>query len=323
MKEKIPATQKRKKIKVFILLLISLIFVTVAAFFAIIGISYFENRNFSETFYSVSSLKVNNNIRIIQISDLHNCTYGNKNEKLIDRVGKLNPDIILLTGDCVDSDENSEENIVSLCASFVEIAPTYYIYGNNEAETVYGYPLTQDSLDEHFGFDGENRDPQKLTELDDPFADKLTEAGVTVLKNSAASITIGKTPVDIYGVLTSNPSSFWSYSGESFSNYLYNNENNLKITAIHEPFIFEEYTPDYWGDLMLAGHTHGGLVKIPILGALYTPEGGLFPARAGHYVYGRYEVQRRPLILSSGLENNNIFRINNEPEIVIIDINKF
>jgi predicted MPP superfamily phosphohydrolase len=136
MKEKIPATQKRKKIKVFILLLISLIFVTVAVSFAIIGISYFENRNFSETFYSVSSLKVNNNIRIIQISDLHNCTYGDKNEKLIDRVGKLNPDIILLTGDCVDSNENSEENIVSLCASFVEIAPTYYIYGNNEVETV-------------------------------------------------------------------------------------------------------------------------------------------------------------------------------------------
>jgi predicted MPP superfamily phosphohydrolase len=74
---------------------------------------------------------------------------------------------------------------------------------------------------------------------------------------------------------------------------------------------------------MVAGHTHGGMVQIPMLGALYTREGGLLPGRSGHYVYGRYEVQGRPLIVSSGLENRNIFRINNEPELVIIDINKF
>ena len=74
---------------------------------------------------------------------------------------------------------------------------------------------------------------------------------------------------------------------------------------------------------MLAGHTHGGIVKIPMVGALYTSEGGFLPERSGHYVYGRYEVQGRPLIISGGLENKNIFRTNNPPEIVIIDINKF
>ena len=89
-------TKKSKKIKVIVFSLISLIFVTVAAFVAVVGVSYLENQNFSETFYSVSSLKVNNKIRIIQISDLHNCTYGEDNEKLIDRVEKLKPDIILM-----------------------------------------------------------------------------------------------------------------------------------------------------------------------------------------------------------------------------------
>ena len=74
---------------------------------------------------------------------------------------------------------------------------------------------------------------------------------------------------------------------------------------------------------MLAGHTHGGLIRIPFIGPLYTREGGLLPGRSGCYVYGRYEVQGRPLIVSAGLENKNIFRINNEPEIVIVDINKF
>ena len=112
-------------------------------------------------------------------------------------------------------------------------------------------------------------------------------------------------------------------AGESFDEYMYSNENNLKITAIHEPLVFEEYFPDSWGDLMLAGHNHGGTVKIPMLGPLYTHDGGFLPDRGGHYVDGRYEVQGRPLIISSGLENKNIMRINNQPEIVIVDINKF
>ena len=311
-----------KKVKVIIISLISLIFVALAVCGAIVGLSYWQNQKFGETFYSVSSLKVNNKLRIIQLSDLHNCTYGEDNEKLIDRVEKLDPDIILMTGDII-SDSNSIDQVASLCSALADIAPSFYIYGNREVEVAYGYALTQDALDEKLGFNDDNRDPQKLLDAEDTLEKRLTAAGVTVLKNSSATITVGGTPVDIYGALTSNPSAFWSYAGESFNDFLYTNETHLKVTAVHEPQIFEEFAPDSWGDIMLAGHTHGGLMKVPMLGALYTREGGLFPARAGHYVYGRYDVQGRPLIISSGLENQNIFRINNEPEIVIIDINKF
>ena len=162
-----------------------------------------------------------------------------------------------------------------------------------------------------------------LKNFTDSLTTKLGEAGVKVLKNSFDTITIGSTKVDVYGVLTSNPSSFWSYGGDNFDKYIYSNENNLKITAIHEPLVFEEYSPDFWGDLLLAGHTHGGTVKIPMIGPLYTHDGGFLPANSGHFVYGRYDVQGRPLIVSSGIENKNIFRINNQPEVVIVDINKF
>ena len=315
-------TKNAKKIKVIIVTLVSLIFAAVAVCGAVIGISYLQNQRFGETFYSVSSLKVNNKIRVIQISDLHNCTYGSNNEMLIDRVEKLNPDIILLTGDMV-SDSDSENEIVSLCAEFSKIAPSYYIYGNNEIKNCYSFRFTQEALDRRFAFNDDNRNPKKLLSVGDQFAEKLTDAGVIVLKNSAATVKVGDTDVDIYGVLTSNPSAFWSYAGESFNDFIVTNENHLKITAIHEPLIFEEFTPDYWGDLMLAGHTHGGVVRVPMVGPLYTREGGLFPSRSGHYVYGRYEVQGRPLIVSAGLENQNVFRINNEPEIVVVDINKF
>ena len=74
---------------------------------------------------------------------------------------------------------------------------------------------------------------------------------------------------------------------------------------------------------MLSGHTHGGVMRIPVLGPLFTREGGLFPERNGKFVYGRYEAAGKLLIVSGGLENSNILRINNQPELVVIDINKF
>jgi predicted MPP superfamily phosphohydrolase len=312
----------KKKAWAVILLIFSLIFIILAASVAVVGYNYLENQNFRETFYCVSSLKANNKIRIVQISDLHNASFVN-DSKLVDRIGKLKPDAIIYTGDMVDSQTNIDDDVINLCKTLANVAPSYFIYGNNEVEKNYDGPLTQENLDKKFGFNDTNRDPQKLLELTDDFAKNLENVGVKVLKNSMDTLTIGSTAVDIYGVLTSNPSSFWSYAGESYSDFIYQNENNLKIMAIHEPIIFEKYKPDTWGDLMLAGHTHGGLCKIPYIGPLYTTEGGILPARKGCYVYGRYEVQGRPLIVNSGLDNTNFFRINNQPEIVIVDINKF
>lgn len=313
----------QKNIRILRLFIISLIFVIIAASVAVVGVNYVENRNFKETFYCVSNLKVNNKIRVIQISDLHNCTFGKNNKKIVERVEKLKPDLIIYTGDCIESRAKSDDRVINLCSALAKVAPSYYIYGNNEVERVYDDPLTQKSLDEKFGFNNKNRNPEKLLKIKDSLKSKLEKAGVKVLKNSSDTIEIGTTKVDVYGVLTSNPSSFWSYGGESFDKHIYTNENNLKITAIHEPIVFEEHTPDSWGDVLLAGHTHGGVAKIPTIGPLYTHDGGLFPERSGHFVYGRYDVQGRPLIISSGLANNNFLRINNQPEIVIVDINKF
>lgn len=300
-------------------------FVLCAAFaVAAVAVNYAENRNFTETFYTVSSIKVDERVRVLQISDLHSCAYGENNGDLALRAQKLKPDVIILTGDCIDAAADSAEDVAYLCASLAEIAPTYYIYGNNEDERVYGEALTQEALDERYGFAAdEERDPGVLLLEDDELQRLIEESGAKVLKNGSDTITVGNLGIDIYGALTSNPSSFWSYAGESFESFLYENPQNLKITALHEPFVFEEYAFDFWGDLLLCGHTHGGMVKVPILGALYTHEGGLFPERSGHFIYGRYDVSGCPLIVSSGLDNESIFRINNPPELVIIDINRF
>lgn len=313
----------KKNIKAFKLFVTGMFFVCIAT--AVIGVllSYVGNRNFRETFYSTSSIKVDSRVRVIQLSDLHGSSYGKNNEKLVERIKALEPDIIICTGDIVDSIKEDTDFAVALAQEISKIAPSYYVYGNNEVEGIYDFPLNEKALDKKFGFTKDNRDETALLKIKDSFEKNLENAGVKVLKNEKDTIKVKTMTVDVYGALTSNPSSFWSYSEKAFLNYISEDTDNLKITAVHEPFIFEEFNPEFWGDLMLSGHTHGGVVRIPVLGPLYTHEGGLFPERSGHFVYGRYDAAGKPLIVSSGLENKSVFRINNQPELVVIDINKF
>ena len=315
-KEKTQSQGMKKNLKTAKLLIFSLIFVLIALAIAVVTFSYIDNRTFRETFYNVSSLKADNGIRVVQISDLHTCFYGKDNEKLLSRVRLLEPDVIICTGDIVDTVKGNEDGIEKFCRTLSDIAPSYFIYGNNEVERIYGFVLNKEELDKRFG------SAEKLSEFKDEFEESLEKTGIKVLKNEKDTITLGTTKVDIYGVLTSNPSSF-EYAEESFNEYLYKDESNIKITAIHEPVIIEEFDSTYWGDMTLCGHTHGGYVRIPVLGPLYTYEGGVLPERGGSYVYGRYNVNGTAVIVSAGLENRSIFRINNEPELVIIDINKF
>lgn len=333
-RKKIKITEKRvetttfspkvkKNVRAVKFFVLGMIFVCIATAVIIVLGNYIGNRNFRETFYITSSIKVDSNIRVVQLSDLHGTSYGKNNKDLLKRVKDLKPNVIILTGDIVDSVEDDTDYAVALAEELAKIAPSYYIYGNNEVEGVYDIPLNQEELDAKFGFDSTNRDETALLKLSDPFEEALENVGVKVLKNEKDTITIGTMTVDVYGVLTSNPSSFWTYTEKSFADYISTNTDNIKLTAIHEPFIFEEFQTDYWGDLMLCGHTHGGVVRVPVLGPLYTREGGLFPERGGDFVYGRYNVAGRPLIVSGGLENSNVLRINNQPELVIIDINKF
>ncbi len=302
---------------------LAMVFMLIAISVFVVLFSYIENRNFKETFYSANSIKVDSNVRIIQISDLHCASYGKNNKDLLKRVEALKPDLIICTGDIVNSAKTDSNYAIDLAKKLSEIAPSYYIYGNNEAESVFDVPLNQTELDKKFGFDDSNRDETALLEIEDTFEEKLEKAGIKVLKNEMDTIKVKTMMIDVYGVLTSNPSSFWSYSAKSFSDYIHNNPDHIKITAVHEPYIFEEFQPEYWGDLMVCGHTHGGVAHVPVLGPLYTEEGGLLPEGNGKFVYGRYDAAGSPLIVSSGLTNSTLLRINNQPELVVVDVNKF
>lgn len=300
----------------------SLICLVLALILGVISINFIANRKFKENFYSVSINKTKDNFRIIQLSDLHTSTYGKDNADLIDRITKLEPDIIILTGDCVDQDATAD-NTVSLCTALAKIAPTYYIYGNNECQKAFSNAMTLESLDELTGQPGETKDSQKLYDLDNGLKKTLEATGVKVLFNESDLITIGSTDIRIFGTLTSNPSAFWPYAGTAFNSFLNENTDEIKIFACHEPLLLETLEDEKWGDLVLCGDTHGGVVRLPGIGALYTRDDGLFPEKRGAMVYGKYKLGSSQVIVSSGLENKNPLRIFNQPEIVIVDVNNY
>ena len=300
----------------------SLICLVLALILGVISINFIANRKFKENFYSVSISKTKDNFRIIQLSDLHTSTYGKDNADLIDRITKLEPDIIILTGDCVDQDATAD-NTVSLCTALAKIAPTYYIYGNNECQKAFSNAMTLESLDELTGQPGETKDSQKLYDLDNGLKKTLEVTGVKVLFNESDLITIGSTDIRIFGTLTSNPSAFWPYAGTAFNSFLNENTDEIKIFACHEPLLLETLEDEKWGDLVLCGDTHGGVVRLPGIGALYTRDDGLFPEKRGAMVYGKYKLGSSQVIVSSGLENKNPLRIFNQPEIVIVDVNNY
>ena len=90
----------------------------------------------------------------------------------------------------------------------------------------------------------------------------------------------------------------------------------------HIPILFETQLSGYDFDLGIAGHVHGGIVNLPFLGGLYTQEEGFFPKLYA----GQYRLHsQQSLIISAGLGDSGRFplRINNPPELVVIDVNRY
>lgn len=321
-KPKTKRRTKRSKAHVLRNVMASLICLALAFALGVIGVNYVANRTFKENFYSVGITGTYENFRVIQLSDLHDSVYGKDNAALLDRIGKLDPDIIVLTGDCVDQDADIAP-AVSLCRALADIAPTYYIYGNNECAKAFSCTMTLEALDAAIGATDDDRDVQKLYALDNGLRAALEETGVKVLFNESDLITIGENRVRIFGTLTSNPSAFWPYAGEAFNRFITENEDEIKLFLCHEPLLLETLDEAYWGDLVLCGDTHGGVLRLPGFGALYTRADGFLPERKGAMVYGKYQHNLSQVIVSSGLENRNPLRLFNQPEMVIADINKY
>lgn len=225
---------------------------------------------------------ISNEIIIAHISDVHIPRNGPSIDNILEKLRDINPDLILTTGDIVDSSCNIANSQLDVFAKGLsEIAPTYGISGNH---------------------DRWNRNRELWYKI-------MAESNNIILENSGEVVRIKDQDIFLIGVKDG-----YSFTSEGIPEEI-KNKNIPKILMIHRP---NEYKYDNMDiSLILAGHNHGGQVRIPFINqGILSPERKLFTK----YTSGLYELENNEkLIISRGLGNSVIpVRIHNRPHIPII-----
>ncbi|HOM01840.1 MAG TPA: metallophosphoesterase [Acetivibrio sp.] len=264
---------------------------------------YFDNNFIEVSQYIITSDKIPpsfKGFKILQLSDLHSKSFGNKNNRLVKKITSENPDIIVMTGDMVNAKDNDFEVFINFAEQISRSFDVYYIVGNHEQD-----------LDEH----------KKAILID-----KLNEIGIRVLDNEKVAISRVAESINLYG-LWFNLRYYRDLRNEYAKDVFFGEEQirtilgdldtgSYNILLTHNPIYADTYSN--WGaDLTLSGHIHGGMIRIPFAGGLLSPEREFFPK----FVAGEYQVNGKILIVNRGLGNGNFgIRVFNPPEISVITL---
>lgn len=250
--------------------------------------------------YTIPLRGIGSPVRIAVISDLHGREFGRENARLIEKIRAQKPDAIFLDGDMIDrgTDSSDLQGLLHLIRALCEIAPVYFAPGNRELEYM---------------------------ETDPSLPDQAAAAGAVVVNDSYADVTLAGQPLRIGG--TMGHAFYFGRSEEEFSSSpeyqflkAFEDTDVPKICLAHMPdtFIFNGAYNLWNVDLILSGHTHGGLIRLPFIGGLYAPMQGWFP----EYDQGYFRLgEHMQMVITSGLAGHGMIpRINNPPEIVVIDL---
>ncbi len=235
--------------------------------------------------------------RIAQVSDLHDAEPGENHSRLVETLENLRPDLIVLTGDMVDSKRTDIENTLAFAVQAAEIAPTYYVNGNHEAII-------------------HQQDYRMLS-------DGLRACGVNVMEDEAAELIREGEAITLIGL---NDIGHLPVSGvdnkiaamQQTLEALMNKQSGFTIALSHRPELIDAYARTNV-DLVLCGHAHGGQFRLPILGGLVAPGQGILP----EYDSGLYQKDNTQMIVSRGIGNSVIpIRFNTRPELILIELKK-
>ena len=251
------------------------------------SVPYFHNQNTKLTashcvFRSPKVKGALEGFRITQISDLHNKEFGKDNCRLMALTEAQLPDLLVITGDLMDSYHPDLDKALDSAARLARIAPCYYVTGNHE------HRMTQ--------------------ERQESFYRGLEEAGVYLLRNEAVTLGLGE-GFRLIGVDCNQ-----GRSGILQELMRDRPAEELNILLSHKPH-YAKYYRQAGVDLVLAGHAHGGQWRIPGVGGLYAPGQGIFPK----YTSGMYRLGDTVMCVSRGLGNSSFpLRIENNPELVTV-----
>lgn len=226
---------------------------------------------------------------IVQISDLHNAQFGKEQSRLVCAVAEQSPDVIVVTGDLVDSSRTNVDVAMSFIEQVVEIAPVYYVTGNHE------------------GWIGSTYNTLK---------ERLLQSGVIVLENAAFTEEQNGELLSIAGVNDPDMPGNNVVLTENVIETLTTDLEGYTILLSHRPELFDTYV-ESGADLVFAGHYHGGQFRIPFIGGVVAPGAGLFP----EHTEGTFTEGNTTMVVSRGLGNSVIpVRINNRPEVVVVHL---
>ena len=280
---------KKQNKKVFL-------YVSLVALICVAAWTIWGNTALEVNEYEIVSDRIPQNFdgfRIAQVSDLHNAEFGEGNEKLIQLLSQTDPDVIVITGDLIDSRKTDIEIALEFARQSIKISPVYYVSGNHEA---------------------------RVREYED-LKMGLAEAGVVMLENQKVQITRGGESITLMGI--DDPSFQEDYlfgDAESVARQvitdLQNESDGYTVLLSHRPELFDLYV-DTGMDLVFSGHAHGGQFRLPFVGGLVAPNQGFFPK----YDAGQFTEENTTMIVSRGVGNSIIpVRFNNRPEIVLVTL---
>ena len=258
----------------------------------ILAYNMWLNQTFVTTFYTVTTDKDIENMRIVELSDLHLREYGEKNADLVERIRNLKPDIIAVAGD-MNIDENPDYTVVlELMEQLVEIAPVYYGPGNHEWAGIYGWHYSA-ATGAHF----------LLQQYEDVEinGNKLRIGGIFEWPREQLEWPNSQKVVDALDAQKQDTSDVYT------------------ILICHCPEVFYTSLQNVRVDLGISGHAHGGLVRLPHTDGLWSTSQGFLPK----YTSGVRQIGESTVVISRGLGDSEPYpRIFNQPELVVIDIEK-
>lgn len=278
---------------IFALLLI----VVLVVFFLIIMLV--DGNRFHVVEYQLYSNKIKEEHKFVFLSDLHNKTYGEKNEKLLKSIDKLNPEAVLIAGDILTAKPGrSYEVALELIKNLALKYPVYYGMGNHESR-LFLYPEVYGQMGKNYESDLKKVQVEFLRNISLECKDNIRITGLDMKREYYQRFK--KKPMDN------------SYLTETLGKV---KEEEYEILLAHNPDYFEEYAR--WGaDLVLSGHVHGGMLILPIVGGVISPACKLFPKYDG----GLFKKGKSTMILSRGLGMHTIpIRIFNPGELILLKL---
>lgn len=239
--------------------------------------------------------------RILFLSDLHNRSYGSGNIRLLESIQNLEPDLILIGGDMlIRKNGTSYENTAAFLQRLPKICPVYYANGNHEQKL--------------------KEEPERYQQSYQDYKKQLEGAGIIFLENETAELNIGRAKIRITGLEI--PLEFYKkmkrheLSEMEMERRIGRSNSVYQILLAHNPAFADAYL-DWGADLILSGHLHGGMVRIPGIGGVISPDFRLFPRYSG----GRYHRGKSDIVVSKGLGNHSIpIRFLNSAELIVLDI---